>query len=133
MNCASASGRIIARAAAPEFDGACVTAAPHGQNRVHRWFARYRAWASTTEAASPNPDDARSRRCRRVAAGDRLRLILGVSSSSQLAGGGGDLDLEIGGGLRDARIAVDHRALWSGRRARCGVVDQGESVWSWLR
>jgi len=50
--------------------------------------------------------------------------MFGVPSSSQLACRCGDLDLEIGCRPLGARVTVDHRALWSGRRARRGVVDQ---------
>ena len=66
-----------------------------------------------------------------VHTGAVLWPIFGVSSSSQLAGRCGDPDLEIGCRLRVARVAVDHRALWPGRRARRGVLNQREPVRGW--
>jgi hypothetical protein len=57
-----------------------------------------------------------------------LRPIFWVSASSQLAGRGGDPDLEIGGRLRAERVAVDFRALRPGGRAGRGVLDKCEPV-----
>src|SRR5580693_1590073 len=60
--------------------------------------------------------------------GDDLRLVFWVSSSSQLTGRRGDPDLEIGCWRRAELVTIDFRALWSGRRARRGVLDQCEPV-----
>jgi hypothetical protein len=62
-----------------------------------------------------------------------LRVVFGVSSSSQLACRCGDPDLEVGCWRQAECVAVDFRALWSGCRARRGVLDQCEAVWSWAR
>jgi hypothetical protein len=61
-----------------------------------------------------------------------LRAVFGVSSSSQLAGRCGDPDLEIGCWRQAECVTVDFRALWSGCRARRGVLDQCEPVRGWL-
>src|ERR1700678_1938474 len=59
-----------------------------------------------------------------------LRPVFWVSSSPQLARGGGDPDLESGGGLRAVRVGGELRALRPGRGALNGVLDQGDPAGS---